>query len=123
LAEVRFASVPNVVQHENGSRRLDVSCNVRGRDLGSVARDVEQRIRGIAFDREYHPEILGEYAARQESRRRLAILSVLSLLGILIILHADFKSMRLALLVVASLPFALVGGVLGAILTGGVLSL
>ncbi|MGH9723108.1 MAG: efflux RND transporter permease subunit, partial [Bryobacteraceae bacterium] len=123
LAQVRFASVPNVVQHENGSRRLDVSCNVRGRDLGSVARDIEQRIRGVAFDREYHAELLGEYTARQESRQRLLLLSVLSLFGILIILHADFKSLRLALLVVASLPFALVGGVLGAFMTGGVLSL
>jgi len=59
VAQVRFASVPNVIQHENGSRRLDVTCNVRGRDLGSVARDVEANVRGVSFDREYHPEFLG----------------------------------------------------------------
>ena len=44
-------------------------------------------------------------------------------MGILILLHADFKSLRLALLVMASLPLALIGGVLGAVVTGGVLSL
>jgi len=123
VADVRIAPTPNVIQHENGSRRIDVSCNARGRDLGSVARDIEAKVRGVAFDRGYHPEFLGEYAARQQSRDRLLLLGGLSLVGIFVILHTDFVSMRLALLVFASLPFALVGGVAGAFLSGGVLSL
>jgi len=123
IADVWFAQMPNVINHENGSRRIDVSCNVRGRDLGSVARQIEQRVRGIGFDRGYHPELLGEYAARQESRRRLMLLAGLSLLGILLILHSDFRSTRLTVLIFSSLPFALVGGVAGGYLAGGVLSL
>src|SRR4029078_1816117 len=77
----------------------------------------------IEFPREYHPEFLGEYAARQQSRQRLFALTGLSILGILLLLHMDFRSWRLTLLVFLTIPFALVGGVIGAILQGGILSL
>ncbi|MBI4601201.1 MAG: efflux RND transporter permease subunit, partial [Planctomycetes bacterium] len=123
LAEVAIAPAPNGVQREGASRRLDVTLNVRGRDLGSVAREVEERVRAIPFDRGYHAEVLGEYRARGEARRRLLALSGLALLGIALLLHADFRSARLTLLVLLTLPFALIGGVLGAFLGGGVLSL
>ncbi len=123
LAELRIAPTPNVIQHENASRRIDVSCNVKDRDLGSVARDIEQRVRSVNFPPGYHPELLGEYAARQASQNRLFGLSILALVGILLVLYTDFKSVRLTSLVVVSLPFALVGGVAATFLTGGTLSL
>jgi Cu/Ag efflux pump CusA len=116
-------TLPNVINHENGSRRIDVSCNVRGRDLGSVARDIEARVRSAPFDRGYHPELLGEYAARQESRQRLMSLALLSLLGIVLVLYSDFGSGRITALIFVSLPFALIGSVASAWLSGGVLSL
>jgi len=123
LAELRIAPTPNVIQHENASRRIDVSCNVKDRDLGSVAREIEQRVRSVSFRPGYHPELLGEYAARQASQNRLLGLSFLALVGILLVLYSDFKSIRLTTLVFVSLPFALVGGVAATFLTGGVLSL
>jgi Cu/Ag efflux pump CusA len=123
VADVRIAPTPNVIQREGASRRIDVSCDVTGRDLGSVARDVEAKVKALSFEREYHPEFLGEYAARQQSRNRLLALAGLSLLGIILLLHADFRSPRLVALVFVSLPFALVGGVIATLLTGGVLSL
>ena len=67
--------------------------------------------------------MLGEYAARQASQKRLLALSAVALVGILLVLYTDFRSVRLTTLVFASLPFALVGGVAAAFLTGGVLSL
>jgi len=123
LAELRIAPTPNVIQHENASRRIDVSCNVKDRDLGSVAREIERRVGSVSFPPGYHPELLGEYAARQDSQNRLFGLSVLALVGILLVLYTDFKSVRLTTLVFVSLPFALVGGVAATFLTGGVLSL
>jgi CzcA family heavy metal efflux pump len=123
VAEVFIAPAPNEIKRESASRRLDVTCNVAGRDLGSVARDIESRVRALPFPQQYHPEFLGEYAAREASRRRLMALAGMSLLGILLILHVDFRSWRLALMVFLTIPFALVGGVFGAILQGGVLSL
>jgi Cu/Ag efflux pump CusA len=88
-----------------------------------VARDIEARVRKLEFARGYHPEFLGEYAARQESQQRLLILASLSLIGILLLLYIDFKSWKLTLLVFATIPFALVGGVFSAALTGHGLSL
>lgn len=123
VAELRIAPTPNVIQHENASRKIDVSCNVKDRDLGSVAREIEQRVHGMTFDPGYHPELLGEYAARQAGQQRLFALSALSLAGILMVLYTDFRSPRLTMLVFISLPFALVGGVVSVLLTGGVLSL
>jgi Cu/Ag efflux pump CusA len=123
LADLRIGPTPNIIQHENASRRIDVSCNVKGRDLGSVARDIEQRVRSINFDPGYHPEMLGDYAARQAGQQRLFALSALALIGILLVLYTDFRSIRLTTLVFVSLPFALVGGVAAAVLTGAVLSL
>ncbi len=123
VMDFRIAPAPNVVQHESNSRRIDVTCDVKGRDLGSVAREIESKVRALQFERGYHPEFLGEYAARQQARTRLIALAGLALLGILMLLYADFQSLRLTLLVFLTFPFALVGGVLGAFASGGVLSL
>ena len=123
VADIQIVPTPNVIQREGASRRIDVTCDVKGRDLGSVAREIETQVKALAFERGYHPEFLGEYAARQQSRNRLFWLSGLSLLGILLLLHMDFRSARLVTLVFVSLPFALIGGVAATLMTGGILSL
>jgi Cu/Ag efflux pump CusA len=123
VAEIAIVPAPNEIKREGASRRIDVTCNVSGRDLGSVAREIEQKVLKLTFPREYHPEFLGEYAARRQSQQRLFALAALSLSGILLILHADFGSLRLTALVALTLPFALIGGVVGAVLDGRVLSL
>jgi CzcA family heavy metal efflux pump len=124
IAEVMLVPAPNEIKRESASRRIDITCNVAGRDLGSVAREIETKVReSVPFDREYHPEFLGEYAERERSGQRLLALSGLSLLGILLVIYLDFQSLRMTILVALTLPFALVGGVFGARITGGVLSL
>jgi CzcA family heavy metal efflux pump len=123
VADLVIVPTPNEIKREGASRRIDVTCNVSGRDLGSVARDIEAKVGSVSFPRGYHPELLGEYAARQEARQRLMTLSLLALAGILVLLLVDFQSWRLTLLVALTLPFALIGGVLAAWLTGGTLSL
>jgi len=123
IADVYVAPTPNQIMRESASRYTEVTCNVRDRDLGSVAREIERKVKAIPFERGYHPEILGEYAAQRASRRQILALSLLALLGIFLILQSDFQSVRLALLVAAGLPFALIGGVFAAVLSGGVLSL
>ena len=112
VATVHTVAVPNLIQREGASRRIDVSLNVSGRDLAAVASDVEEAVGSVNFDQGYFPELIGEYAAQQEARNRLIGLSLLSVFGILLLLHADFKSPRLVFLVFVSLPFALAGGVL-----------
>lgn len=123
VADVAIVPTPNEIKRENASRRIDITCNVQGRDLGSVAREIEEKVRGVRFDQEYHPEFPGEYAARQESTRKLIGLGLVALLGIVLLLYVDFQSWRPTLLVVLTIPFALVGGVFAVLLSGGVLSL
>ena len=123
VADVEVVPAPNEIKRENASRRIDVTCNVRGRDLGAVAREIQDRVTTLPFARGYHPEILGEYAARQESTRRLLLLAGFSVLGILVLLQVDFQSARLTTMVALTLPFALIGGVAAAFLGGGVLSI
>jgi Cu/Ag efflux pump CusA len=122
-ADVSMAPTPNEITREGGSRRIDVTCNVRGRDLGSVTQDIRSAVSALAMPGGYHAEILGEYAAREEARNRLFLLSSFALLAIFLLLYVDFGSVRLATLVFLTLPFALVGGILAALLTSGVLSL
>jgi CzcA family heavy metal efflux pump len=123
VADVMIVGAPNEIRRENASRRLDVTCNVSGRDLGAVAREVEDKVKAIPFDREYHPEFLGEYAARQESTRRLYALAALSLVGIVLLLYVDFGAWRPTWLVAFTIPFALVGGIFAVLFTSGVVSL
>jgi CzcA family heavy metal efflux pump len=122
-ADVEIAPTPNEITREGGSRRIDVTCNVRGRDLGAVAGEIAGALASLQFPPEYHAELLGEYAAREESRNRLLALAAFALIGIFLLLYIDFGSARPAVLVFATLPFALVGGVAATLLTGGVLSL
>lgn len=123
VADIETVPAPNEIKRESASRRIDITCNVKGRDLGSVAREIEAKVKTLDFASGYHPEFLGEYAARAESQRRLFALTALSLIGILLLLQVDFRTWRLTLLVFLTIPFALVGGVAGTLLDNGVLSL
>ncbi|GHN02066.1 cation transporter [Cytophagales bacterium WSM2-2] len=123
VADVYIAPTPNEITRESSSRRIDVTCNTKGRDLGSVAKGIEEKLSKITFDEGYHPEILGEYAERQQSQTRLYLLGILSLIGIFLILYSDFLSLRISLLILCSLPLALTGCVFMAFTSGGSLSL
>ncbi|MBY0521294.1 MAG: efflux RND transporter permease subunit, partial [Sphingomonas sp.] len=123
VADVLVVPAPNEIKRENSQRRIDVTLNVKGADLGSVARAVDAAVAQVPFATGYHPQVLGEYAALQESRQRLWTIGLACLVGILLLVWMEFRSARITALVGVSLPFALVGGVVGVALTGGVLSL
>jgi CzcA family heavy metal efflux pump len=123
VADVVVTPTPNEITRENGSRRIDVTANVRGRDLGSVARDLQGVLGGHKFPQGYYAEVMGEYAERQASSARLMLAGGLALIGIFLLLLIDFGSPRAATLVFLTLPFALVGAIAAVLLTGRVLSL
>jgi Cu/Ag efflux pump CusA len=123
VADVRIAPTPNVIERENISRRLDVSANVSGRDLGSVTHDINERLEKVQFPLGYHAEVLGEFAERQAAQRSLLLYGIGGALAIFLLLQAAFRSWRLATLAFLTLPMALVGGALAAFVGGGVLSL
>ena len=123
VASVRVQPNPNSIDREGGSRKLDVGTNVEGRDLGSVSAELQQKLAQVQFPRGYHAEIIGEYQERQGAQNRLLITGLVSLALIVLLLQASLGSWRPTLLVFLTLPFALVGGVIAAWGTGGVLSI
>lgn len=124
VADIVIEPAPNVINRESASRKIDVYCNVSGRDLSSVAQDLEAAVRGkVAFRAGCHPEFLGEYAEASSARQRLILLSVLSAVAIFLLLYSDFQAFRPAALIFLTLPFALAGGIAGVFLGGGVVSL
>jgi CzcA family heavy metal efflux pump len=123
IADIEIVPTPNVVKRENNSRRIDVEGNVKGRDLGSVAEEVEDRIEALQFPVGYHPEVLGEYVEREKAQENLLLTSILVAFGIFLILHASFRNWWLASLIFLALPAALVGGILAAFFGDGIISL
>jgi Cu/Ag efflux pump CusA len=123
VATVRVAPNPNAIVHENLSRRLDVTANVRGRDLGSVVADVEKGLETVDFPLEYHAEVLGEWAERQAAQQTLVGFAAIAAVLVLLLLVAAFGNTRLAFLIFLTLPIALVGGLLATYASDRVISL
>lgn len=123
VATVQIVAAPNVVEREGQSRKIDVSANVRGRDLGAVVRDVEAALKTLEFPLEYRAELFGEYAERQAAQRNLLLAGLVAVVAIFFLLYTSFENWRLATLTFLTLPWALVGGILAAYFTSGVLSL
>jgi CzcA family heavy metal efflux pump len=123
VADVALVPTPNKIRRENGSRRLDIHGNVKGRDLGAVAQDVERRVAAMTFPVGYYPQLLGEYREREAAQKSLAGASLGVLLAIALVLHAALREWRLAGLILLALPAALVGALLAAFAGDGVISL
>jgi CzcA family heavy metal efflux pump len=123
LARVSIVPTPNRIVHENLARLILIGANVSGRDLGAAVRDVESALAAIDFPQGYHPELVGELAERQSAEDRLLLFAIAAAIGIFLLLQASFGRTRLAVLSFLTLPSALVGGVIGAYLGGGILSL
>jgi CzcA family heavy metal efflux pump len=123
VADVEIKPTPNVVERDGATRRIDVGGNVRGRDLGAVVRDVQERLKSVTFPLGYDAELLGEYAERQAAVERLFLLAIGAAVGVFLLLQAAYRSWRLASLTFLVLPSALVGGLLAAFVGGGIISL
>jgi Cu/Ag efflux pump CusA len=123
VADVRIGAVPNVVEREGQSRKIDVTANVKGRDLGSVAEDVETTLETMDFPLGFHYEIKGEFAEREAAQRQLLLAGSIAVMAIFFLLYTSFSNWRLAILTFFTLPWALVGGLLAAYFSNGVLSL
>jgi len=123
VASITIVPAPNVIEREGQSRKIDVSANVRGRDLGSVADDVEDTLATLEFPLGYHAELFGEYAEREAAQNQLLIAGIVAVIAIFFLLVTSFENLRLATLTFFTLPWALVGGVLAAYFSTGVISL
>jgi CzcA family heavy metal efflux pump len=123
VAEIREDRSPNFISRENVQRKITVMCNVAGRDLKSVVDDVRSRVQAtVRLPRNYHIEYGGQFESEAQASRLLLALGLAVILCILVILTAVFRSFSDALIIMFNLPLALIGGVVGVYLSGGVLS-
>jgi CzcA family heavy metal efflux pump len=114
---------PNFISREGVQRKIVVQCNVAGRDLRSVVDVIRAAVtEKVTLPQGYRIEYGGQFESEAEASRRLLILGVGVVAGILLILASAFHSTRDALIIMLNLPLALVGGVAGVYLAGGVLS-
>ena len=124
VADITVGRGPNYISRENVQRKIVVRANVEGRDIGSVVSDIRSAVAsGVDLPEGYFVQYGGQFESEREASRIIGLLSILSLLLIVIALYAEFGSFSDAVLVLANLPLALIGGVVAVYLFGGVLSI
>jgi cobalt-zinc-cadmium resistance protein CzcA len=124
VARLHIGTGPNQISRENGKRRIVVTANVRGRDIGSFVAEAEQRIRAeVALPSGYWTTWGGQFEQLESASRRLQIVVPLALLLIFGILTAVFASARDAAIVFTGVPLAWTGGIVALLLRGIPLSI
>jgi len=123
LADIYDSSARYVILHQGARRVQTITCNVQGRAVDSFVNEAQNRISRLSLPKNTYVEFSGTAAAQAQSRRDLLLDSLLAGLGIVLLLSVVMGNYRNLLLVLLNLPFALVGGVLIALITGGNLSL
>jgi CzcA family heavy metal efflux pump len=124
IADVRRDVGPNEIGREGVQRRMVVMCNVAGRDLRGVVDDIRAAIDDrVELPPGHRIEYGGQIESAEEASRTLGILALASVAAIFLLLATAFRSSRDALLVMLNLPLALIGGVVGVHLAGGILSI
>jgi Cu/Ag efflux pump CusA len=123
IAQIENLPGPNQILRENARRRIVVSANTGGRDLGSVVGDMQQRVAAqVNLPPGYFVEFGGQFQASQEATKTLSYLSVFSLVAIFFLLIKALGDWRAALQVMINIPLALIGAVIAMLITGGVFS-
>ncbi|MEP6502338.1 MAG: CusA/CzcA family heavy metal efflux RND transporter [Betaproteobacteria bacterium] len=112
IAALELAPGPNQVSRENGKRRVVVSANVTGRDLGSFVADAQQAVATVKIPAGYWTAWGGTFEQLQSASQRLQVVVPLALAMVFLLLFTMFGNVKDGLLVFTGIPFALTGGVL-----------
>ncbi|MBU1014459.1 MAG: CusA/CzcA family heavy metal efflux RND transporter [Bacteroidetes bacterium] len=124
LADVISGSGPNSISRENIQRKIVISANVAGRDLGSVADDIRSHIEAaVKLPKGYHVEYGGQFESAASAARILYLTTIGAIFIIFLILYQEFKSTKIAGVVLLNLPLAIIGGVFAVWLFSGVISI
>jgi CzcA family heavy metal efflux pump len=122
VARVLDTTGPNTLNREGVQRRIVVSCNVQGRDLAAVVRDVQGRVAAVegklrGLPGGYRVEYGGQFEAQQQANRLLLVLGTLAVLGVFAVLCKALESWRAAVQVLVNVPLAAIGSVAALVLT------
>jgi CzcA family heavy metal efflux pump len=118
VAEVYQGTGPNMINREDMQRRIVVSANTYGRDLGSVVNEVKKTINEkVKTSEGYFIKFGGQFESQQVASKRIFWLGILSLLGIFFVLYANFRSTMLSLQIMLNVPLALIGSLVAVFIT------
>ncbi len=124
VAEVTSAMGPNTINRENVRRKIVISANCSGRDLGSVVEDIRRRIDSeIELPEGYHIEYGGQFESEQAASRTLMLASIVSIIVIFLLLNSQFRNAKESAVILLNLPLALIGGIFAIAMTSGELSI
>jgi len=111
------------IARENGRRVFAIGVFIHGRDMGSVVADMQARVkRHVVLPEGYGISWSGEFENQERAMKRLSVIVPISILIIFLLLFDAFKSLRNSLLIIANIPFSVIGGILALYLTGIYLS-
>ncbi|MDO9359208.1 MAG: efflux RND transporter permease subunit [Polaromonas sp.] len=122
IASIEDSDGPNQVSRDDGRRRIVLSANAQGRALSGVVEDIRRVVAGTKLPEGYFITLGGQFQAQEEASRLVGLLSLVSLTLMFVVLYSRYQSTRLALLIMANIPLALVGAVFGLWLSGQPLS-
>lgn len=123
LADIRTVTGPKQISHQDGQRRIVIQLNVRGRDMGGFVAEAQRRIAsGVTLPTGYFLTWGGQFENQQRAMKRLAIIVPITIGLIYLLLFASFNSLRQAALIILNVPFALIGGIGGLIVSRQYLS-
>ena len=124
LAKIEYENGINSIYHENTLRRIVVSANVQGRDLGTTVKEMQQKVNAsLKLPQGYFLQWGGQFESQQSASRLIGVLSIFSFLGIFLVLYSHFKSSRIVLQIMLNIPLALIGSVITVLITGGTFSI
>jgi len=124
VAGIESSSGPNLISRENVQRKIVISVNVAGRDVGSVVKDIKANIsENIDLPDNYIIEYGGQFESAASASRRLLITSILAILVVFMVLYQEFRNSKLAAVILLNLPLALIGGVYAIWLSSSVISI
>ncbi|MDF7820268.1 efflux RND transporter permease subunit [Runella sp. MFBS21] len=122
IADIEQTVTVNQVMHENTQRRMVISANVQGRDLGSVVDEIKKKVGQLQLPAGYYVVYSGLIESQSSATQLIGLLSIFSILSIYLVLFTHFKSHHIVLQIMLNVPLALVGSVVAVSLTGGVFS-
>ena len=123
LATIVESDGPNQISRDNGQRRIVLSANVNGRALSEVVQEMRSNIDGFKLPEGYFITIGGQFEAQEQAAQRIVFLALISALLVFLTLYSRYQSSVLAALIMANIPLALVGSVIGLWLSGQPLSI
>ncbi|MBK6546016.1 MAG: efflux RND transporter permease subunit [Saprospiraceae bacterium] len=123
IASIESTTSINTISHENSQRKITISCNVQGRDLGNTVQEIQKSVSAnVKLPTGYFVQYGGQFESQKSATKLILFLSIFSIIGIFLILYSHFKSAQITLQIMLNIPLALIGSVLAVLFTGGTFS-